>query len=223
MGFLLLGSAVFFAAGRLIHSSAFWWSLAPVAAVASLYLFARTVQLSQKARAVAVASVLAVLMTGSVIFLASYMTSGGGSESAPPGGNANARSPLVASSASVDWQPYSDDALEQARAEGKIVLVKFTAHWCLNCQAIEAAVFRNNQETADALRKLGVVTLKADLTEDDAPGWPKLKQLNSSGGIPLTAIYVPGYEQPAQLTSVYKTQTLIKVLDQASKVAVAMP
>jgi thiol:disulfide interchange protein len=221
MGFLLLGSAVFFAAGRLIHSNAFWWSLAPVAAVASLYLMARTVQLSQNARAVAVASVLAVLMTGSVIFLAAYMTAGGGFEPVPSG-DTNARSPLIAS-ATVDWQPYSDVALEQARAEGKIVLVKFTAHWCLNCQAIEAAVFRNNQETADALRKLGVVTLKADLTEDDAPGWPRLKQLNSSGGIPLTAIYVPGYEQPAQLTSVYKTRTLVRVLDQASKVAVAMP
>jgi thiol:disulfide interchange protein len=73
------------------------------------------------------------------------------------------------------------------------------------------------------LHKLGVVTLKADLTEEDAAGWPRLKELNASGGIPLTAIYVPGYEQPAQLTSVYKTQTLVDVLEKASKVAVAMP
>ena len=30
------------------------------------------------------------------------------------------------------WQPYSEKALAQARAEGKPVFIDFTAAWCLS-------------------------------------------------------------------------------------------
>ena len=65
-----------------------------------------------------------------------------------------------------------------------------------------------------ALRKHDVVTLKADLTANDAPGWSRLRELSATGGIPLTAIYAPGYDKPVQISSVYTTATLVKTLDQ---------
>ena len=106
-----------------------------------------------------------------------------------------------------------DDAVEAARRSGKIVLVKFTAAWCLNCQYVEATVFHDPAALA-ALRAHGVATFKADLTKDDAPGWDRLRTLTATGGIPLTAIYAPGRDQPVTIEAVYTTDTLVKVLDQ---------
>jgi hypothetical protein len=41
-----------------------------------------------------------------------------------------------------------------------------------------------------------------------------LRKLNPTGGIPLTAIYAPGYEQPVKIDSVYTTGTLVSTLGQ---------
>src|SRR6185436_17901303 len=122
----------------------------------------------------------------------------------------------VGTLAGVNWQPYSDQTIEAARKAGKIVLVKFTANWCLNCQYVEATVFHDDQ-AIDALRKSDVVTVKADLTAEDAPGWERLRKLNPTGGIPLTAIYAPGYDQPVLIDSVYTTGTLTKALEQLGR------
>jgi len=57
------------------------------------------------------------------------------------------------------------------------------------------------------------------LSDQDAPGWPKVNELNPGGGIPLTAIYSPnsGGEEPAgKLTSLYTTQNLLDALSRAA-------
>lgn len=197
MGWLLIASAVFFAAGRLFHTNAFWWSMAPVALIASIYLMVKTLGITRNLRPVMISSAIALLMTGFTVFIAAYMTSAFTSNKSTTGGAA--------------WDPI-------ASASGKpnILLVKFTANWCLNCQTIEATVF-HDQRTADALRNLGIVPVKADLTQEDAAGWPTLRGIEPSGGIPVTAIYVPGYEKPIKLTSVYSTDKLLEVLNQVQK------
>lgn len=204
LGFILLAFTVFFAAGRFTHPAGQWWAAVPVAVMAALYLMARTVQLSKDARPVAIASIVSVTIVTAAVLVACRFS-----------GVFDPR-PMVGTSGeaiAVNWQPYSDAALASARDAGKVVLVKFTANWCLNCQYVEASVYHDAQ-AIQSLRQHDVVTLKADLTEDDAPGWPKLRELTPTGGIPLTAIYAPGYEKPVQIASVYTTATLVKTLDQ---------
>jgi thiol:disulfide interchange protein DsbD len=202
MGFLLLGSAVFFAAGRLVPSAKFWWWLLPVAVAASLYLVVRTIQLSGRPRALVVAFSLAVLMTGTTAVTAAYMNGLlDRSRSGADGGMAGA----------AGWDP-----LATARAGGNVVLVKFTANWCLNCQTIDARVY-HDVAAAAALKDHAVIPMKADLTEEDAVGWPTLKREEPSGGIPVTAIYVPGYEQPIKLTQIYGVDKLKQILDEVAK------
>lgn len=193
LGFVLLGFTVFFAAGRFTHPSGQWWAVVPVAVMAALYLMARTVQLSREARAVAISSFVSVLIVTTSVLVANRYSDAG-----------------------VSWQPYSDTALNAARKEHKIVLIKFTANWCLNCQYVEASVYHDARAIA-ALREHDVVTLKADLTQDDAAGWPRLRELRPTGGIPLTAIYSPSYDMPVQITDVYTTDTLVKTLDQLDR------
>ncbi len=202
LGFILLAFTVFFAAGRFTSPAGQWWAAVPVAVMAALYLMARTVQLSKDARPVAISSVLSVaIVTASVLVACRFSNV----FDAPTNQNVPA----------VNWVHYSDSSIDAARKANKIVLVKFTANWCLNCQYIEATVYHDSNALA-ALRKFDVVTVKADLTDEDAPGWPRLRQLNSTGGIPLTAIYVPGYDKPIQIASVYTTDRLIDTLKKAS-------
>jgi thiol:disulfide interchange protein DsbD len=195
MGWLVIGAAVYFAAGRLIPGAAFWWAVVAVAAIAAIYLLARTIGHGAGRRGIAIASVLALLIFGSTFAIAARMNG-----------------TFISAAHKVDWVPYSDSALATARAAGQTVLVKFTANWCGNCQYIEATVYRD-ATTVAALKAGHILALKADLTLDSAPGTDLLKTLNSSGGIPLTAIYLPGKNEPVQLTSIYTTEQLLAVLN----------
>jgi thiol:disulfide interchange protein DsbD len=195
MGFVLVGAAVFFAAGRFLHGAALYWSLVPVAVAAALYLMARTIQYEAGPRGLTIAGALSLLLVGVTTWTAITFIS------------------------PVKWEAYSDELIERERPRN-IVLVKFTANWCLNCQYIERTVYHDKQ-TAAALARHGVVAVKADLTAEDAPGWKRLKTLSETGGIPLTAIYVPGDERPIVIDSVYTKGTLIQTLEGIRRPAVA--
>lgn len=191
MGWLLIGSAVFFAAGRLISGSNFLWAVVAIAAIAAVFLIVRTVALGAGRRGLAIAASIALLLFGSTFAYAGRMNG--------------------LFTKSVQWTPYSDDALATARSAGRPVLVKFTANWCGNCQYIEATVF-HDRDTVDAIKAGNVLALKADLTHDGAPGTKLLNELNPGGGIPFTAIYRPQADKPITLSSIYTTPTLIDLI-----------
>ena len=110
------------------------------------------------------------------------------------------------------WTKFSDVALADARASQRPVLVKFTANWCANCQMVERTVF-GTQEQVDAWASdFDVALIKADLSADDAPGWPLLSELNPARAIPFTAVYLPGEDQPRALPGIYGSDDLRAVL-----------
>jgi thiol:disulfide interchange protein len=191
MGFLLLAVAVYFAGGRLVTGKTFFWAVFAVIAAAMLFLFIRTLQLSQRSWPKALAFVTGVVVVG--ISLSITLRLAGG----------------------LDWKPYSQEAFAQARATGKPVLVEFTANWCSNCLALEASVY-HDKKTAAAIHDQNVILLRADLTDENAPGWPIVNQLNPAGGIPLTVIYGANKPEPIKLTSLYTTQNLLDALNRAT-------
>lgn len=94
---------------------------------------------------------------------------------------------LAPGSSLLLWQPYSPDTLAKYRAEGKTVMVDFSADWCLTCKAnLKFAI-----NTADVFRLVqanGVVTLLADWTD----GSPEIKSALAaldSNSIPVLAIF----------------------------------
>ena len=203
MGFMLLAAAAYFGGGRLIHGSGFWWVVVAVIAVAALYLMARTVQLTKEARPVAISAALSVAMLGGILWWTARIT--------------GLTQPAV-SVAGAKFEPYSDEAFRQLRDSGKPILVKFTANWCATCQVIEGTVFRD-PHVWEELKSREFATLKVDLTDEDAPGQELLLKLNPAGGIPLTAIYTPGKDQPLVIGSVYTSSELLAKLDSATQVA----
>jgi thiol:disulfide interchange protein DsbD len=191
MGFLIIAVAVYFAGGRLASSREFVWAVFGVVAGAMLFLIVRTIQISGRAGPI-VASLLTAGAVVAVSLSVTFRLTGG-----------------------LIWQPFSAQALADARATGRPVMVEFTANWCGNCLALEGTVFQNPL-TAKEIKNRNVILLRADLTDEKAPGWDMVNELNPGGGIPLTAIYGPGKTDPIKLTSLYTTQNLIDALGRAS-------
>ncbi len=190
MGFLLLAVAVYFAGGRLASNRDFFWAVFAVVAASMVFLVVRMIQLSGRVWPV----IASLVIAASVIWVSLTIT--------------------LRLTGGIAWQAYSDQAFAEARASGRPLLVEFTANWCPNCLSIEASVY-HDPRTAAELHRANVVLLRADLTDEQAPGWKKVDELNPGGGIPLTAIYGPGAEQPIKLTSLYTTQNLIDAISRA--------
>lgn len=112
------------------------------------------------------------------------------------------------------WIPYTEETYQGALAEGKVVVLDFTADWCLNCQALKAAVLDRNPVKSELL-KVDVVPLIADNTSLKAPGWDKLAELGQSG-IPLLLIDGPGLEQP-WMSNAYTSGQVMEAIGRARR------
>jgi thiol:disulfide interchange protein DsbD len=88
------------------------------------------------------------------------------------------------------WQPYSEKALAQARAEGKPVFIDFTAAWCLSCQVNERLVLRSSEVQREFANNK-VTLIKADWTKYDAEITRQLASVGRSG-VPTYVIYPVG-------------------------------
>ena len=101
----------------------------------------------------------------------------------------------------IDWTYYTEQRFDQAAQRGEVIVLDFTAEWCLNCKALEHGVLHRDEIVA-LLNGAGVAPLRIDLTGDNQPGKNKLAELEWVG-IPLLAIYGPetGYDDPIKYDS----------------------
>lgn len=104
------------------------------------------------------------------------------------------------------WQPYSQQALDQARSQGHPVFIDFTAAWCLSCQVNERLVLKS-PDVQKEFRDKNVTLLRADWTQYD----PEItKQLASVGrsGVPTYVIY-PAGGKPADVLPELLTKDIV--------------
>jgi thiol:disulfide interchange protein DsbD len=98
--------------------------------------------------------------------------------------------PLSAShedASDIVWQPFSAEAVQQARASGKAVFVDFTAAWCLSCQVNERVVLKSS-DVKKQLQSGTVVPMRADWTQYDPKITTALQAVGRSG-VPTYIIY----------------------------------
>ena len=127
---------------------------------------------------------------------------------------------LAAPPAGIDWQPWSPEAVDAARAAGRPILVDFTAKWCLTCQtivrpALEAASVRAKLKEINA-----VALLENSYVKDEAV----VAELNryERAGVPLVLVYPANPDEPAKaLPNIITPGIVVEALDHAAKPASA--
>lgn len=92
-----------------------------------------------------------------------------------------------ATSGPLVWQPYSEQAIADARAAGRPVFIDFTAAWCLSCQVNERIVLKS-PEVEQEFRTRNFELLRADWTNEDDAITQKLASLGRAG-VPTYVIY----------------------------------
>ncbi len=105
------------------------------------------------------------------------------------------------------WQPYTQAALDGARAAGQPVFIDFTAAWCLSCQVNERLVLKS----ADVQREFGahkVVLMKADWTQYNAAITQELASVGRSG-VPTYVLYPAGAGSAADVLPELLTKEVV--------------
>ncbi len=85
----------------------------------------------------------------------------------------------------VTWEPYSEERLEQAKSQGKLILLYFSADWCLPCLEFEENAWRDTRIIEEAQR---FVRLKVDLSDWRSPKTRALERQYKVWALPTTLI-----------------------------------
>jgi len=177
MGLLLMAAGAYFAGAGLSGlmvtapdppSRVYWWAVAVAGIIAGLWLLWRTIRITPSfARRVGFGGLgLAVATISTVI---------GVTQTAP---------------GPINWVYYTPDRFERALANGNVVVMDFTAEWCLNCKSLEAAVLYPKAVSSLLTEANGVVPIKVDLTGGNAAGWARLNKVGRIT-IPLLVVFAP--------------------------------
>ncbi|MEX0890471.1 MAG: thioredoxin family protein, partial [Balneolaceae bacterium] len=87
---------------------------------------------------------------------------------------------------SIDWEPYSAERLEQARIEGRPVMIDFNADWCIPCLELERVTF-TDPDVIDATADF--VRLKVDMTQYESEENRQLREEFQIAGVP-TIVFI---------------------------------
>ena len=119
-------------------------------------------------------------------------------------------SPAVAATSAERWSPEQVAAL---RAEGRPVLVNFTAAWCITCKVNERVAL-DTDAVRDALDANGITYLKGDWTNRDAAITRELQQHGRSG-VPLYLVYPAGPGKPEVLPQLLTEGLVLQAIERS--------
>ncbi|MEM9083559.1 MAG: thioredoxin family protein, partial [Planctomycetota bacterium] len=128
---------------------------------------------------------------------------------------------IFSASGPSPWKKYTPETLSASLDSDKVVIVDFTADWCINCKVLEETVLNAEPVRSRIRNEEEVIMIKADLTSTSAPGWEYLADLGRTG-IPTLVIYGPGGEDP-WIANAYTSDQVIAALDEAALEAPETP
>ncbi|MCW5731011.1 MAG: thioredoxin family protein [Alphaproteobacteria bacterium] len=117
------------------------------------------------------------------------------------------RPAATASEGSVQWARFAPGMIEEARAQGRPVLVNMTAAWCITCLVNERTAL-SSPEVAAALRAHDVLALKGDWTNRDGEIAAFLAR-HGRAGVPLYVLYSGKPEAEARILPQILTESIL--------------
>jgi len=209
MGLLMLAAAAYFIGTSVIsfgsgHSWTFtwwgkavhWWAIALVGIAAGLWLIVQTFKITKRIGPRLTYTILGLFFAFSGSAIAYNQTTH-----------------LYENFVENLWQPFSQELLVNSVNDGQVVVLDFTAEWCLNCKTLEARVLSRDPVKPQLLSD-DVVAMVADLTSNTAPGWDYLRELGQTG-IPLLVVYAPGQVEPIWLSNAYTSAQVVEAIELA--------
>jgi thiol:disulfide interchange protein len=225
LGLLMVGVSIFFVANGLMTLTSqkpylsgvlYWWIIAAVNGVAAVWMIVRTFAITKSPVKRGIFTVIAVLLGGAMFAWANTVTQearkaaelDANTDANGGGGGAKVKS-------LGHWKAWTQEAEDAARKEGKVVVLEFTASWCLICHTLESKVL-NKPETVAALTGPGVVAFKVDLSASTSPGWDKLYQYKRNGP-PLLVVSRPNSKGSENdwLSDAYTIDGVVKAIGEA--------
>jgi len=120
----------------------------------------------------------------------------------------------TAEKSDLPYEPYSPARLAELRAEGRPVLVNYTAAWCVSCQ-VNDRVALSTKGVAAAMKAHNVAYLKADWTRKDADIAAELARYGRAG-VPLYLVYGADGADGVILPSILTEGIVVKALNKAA-------
>ncbi|XAL99393.1 protein-disulfide reductase DsbD family protein [Phycisphaeraceae bacterium D3-23] len=205
MGLLMLGAAVFFIGNAVVGltsdgsaaaSRVYWWAVGACILVAGVWLVYKINTIGSAGAKRAVFTVIGVL----VILL-------GGAT-----GYAMSRPDYT-----IQWVYYTPEILQDELDKGNVVVIDFTAEWCLNCKTLEKAVL-NPEPVSSELARAGIVPIKVDITSSANVDGNALLQEMERNTIPLLVVMAPDGEIVFKADT-YTADQVIRAIREAEAMA----
>ncbi|HEB0855546.1 thioredoxin family protein [Citrobacter werkmanii] len=117
---------------------------------------------------------------------------------------------------SVNWQPLSEQAIDDALAQHKRVVVDVTADWCITCKVNKYNVL-HKEDVQAALQQPDVVALRGDWTLPSEAITAFLKK-RGQVAVPFNQIYGPGLPEGQALPTLLTREAVLKTLADAKGV-----
>ena len=204
MGFPMLATAIWLfdlTAPAYGQAGVLWIGLFLVTLALAAWILGEFVQRGQRRRGLAGAIALCLLIAGYTVSLERQLR-----WRQPASQNATA-DVVRDSPEGLAWHRWSPEAVERARADGRIVLVDFTAKWCLTCQANKRLAI-DIPSVRVKLDELGGVAFRADYTNKDPRIAAELKRYERAG-VPLVLVFPRKVTGPAIILPTALTPGLV--------------